>query len=145
MELRLGLRARATRDVDAMLRRPAEPEAIEQAVREALAAPLLDGAVTLDVRGARPVGPTGAVRFDVRVLWRGRALAKVTLEVSSAEGESGRSWDALLRSASPPSSASRAVRTRFPACRCASRWPRNSTPSATLARRTIDSGTWPIS
>lgn len=95
MELRLRLRGRATKDVDAMLRRPAEAEEIEDVVRDAMSVRLLDGAVSFEVRSAHEIGTTGAVRFDVRVFWKGQSLARTKLEVSAAEGRAGESWEAV--------------------------------------------------
>lgn len=95
MELRLNLQGRATKDVDAMLRAHADPDEIDAAVRAALGRRLLDGHVAFEVRGATPIGETGAVRFDVRVLWKTSPLAKVKLEVSGAEGDAGESWDTV--------------------------------------------------
>lgn len=93
MEMRLRLRARATKDVDAMVRGTASPDEIEDLVRAALVDPLLDGAVGFEVRSAQPIGDTGSVRFDVRVQWKRRGFARVRLEVSAAEGGSGATWD----------------------------------------------------
>jgi len=38
---------------------------------------------------------TGSVRFDVRVRWKTKTLAKIKLEVSGAEGGAGRDYDSL--------------------------------------------------
>ncbi len=95
LELRLGLRARATQDIDAMLRAGGSVEEIDAHVRELLAPTLLDGAISFEVRSARPIGTTGAVRFDIRVKWKQRSFAKVKLEVSDTEGSAGEAWDAV--------------------------------------------------
>ncbi len=93
MELRLGQRARATKDVDAMLRSAADIDEIGSIVREALAAPLGDGSMTFAIQAISPIGQTGAVRFDVQVLWRGRVISNVKLEVSAAEAGVATRWD----------------------------------------------------
>ena len=95
MEIRLGLQARATKDMDGMVRHAASADEIEDLVRAALETALHEGAVTFEVRSAYPIGDTGSVRFDVRVKWRGQALAKIKLEISGAEGGAAKSWDSL--------------------------------------------------
>jgi hypothetical protein len=93
LELRLDLGGRATKDIDAMLRTPATEDEIEAFVRESLANRRVADATSFEVRGGTPIGPTGAVQFDVRVFWNAASLARVKLEVSPAEGESADSWD----------------------------------------------------
>ncbi|MEW6583767.1 MAG: nucleotidyl transferase AbiEii/AbiGii toxin family protein [Actinomycetota bacterium] len=93
MEVRLRLRGRATKDIDATLRRHATLDEIEDVVRDALANPIVDGAVTFDVRGSEPLGQTGAVRFDIRVFWKGGTLARVRLEVSAGEDVTAGGWE----------------------------------------------------
>lgn len=92
IEARLRLNGRATRDIDAILRGGGTVDEIDQQVREALVGSFVDGAVTFEVRGSERIGPTDAVRFDVRVHWRGRALARLRLEVGPEEGAIDR-WD----------------------------------------------------
>lgn len=93
MELRLRGIARATRDIDAVLRNT-EPDAIEKYVDETLSVKLLDDSVSFRVVSQEPIGSTGAIRFDVRVEYRGKGFAKVRLEVSAAHPEDN-SWDSV--------------------------------------------------
>ena len=95
MEVRLGLEARATRDIDAVMRADANAEQITDAVRAALSEPRCDGAATFEVLSARPIGTLASVKFDVRVQWHGQALARVRLEVSPDEADAARDWDSL--------------------------------------------------
>lgn len=95
MEVRLGLEARATRDIDAVMRADATAEQIADAVRAALAVPRCDGAATFEVVSARQIGTLSGVKFDVRVQWHGQALARVRLEVSPDEADAARDWDLL--------------------------------------------------
>jgi len=59
MEMRIPLRARATKDMDGMLRAAADPDEIERAVKAALQAPLHDGDVDFELRFADEIGTTG--------------------------------------------------------------------------------------
>lgn len=95
MEVRLGLEARATKDVDALMRADATAEQITDAVRAALARPQAGGAATFDVASARRIGTMQSVKFDVRVKWHGQPLARVRLEVSPDEADAAREWDSL--------------------------------------------------
>ncbi|MFH2007191.1 MAG: nucleotidyl transferase AbiEii/AbiGii toxin family protein [bacterium] len=93
LELRLGLKARATRDVDTMFR-----GAIEELVEVldcALAEPF-DGIIfrrsepkEIPARG-RAIHP---VRFDLRLQLRGRTWRRIPLEVSAEEGRAGECAD----------------------------------------------------
>ncbi|MCB9012007.1 MAG: nucleotidyl transferase AbiEii/AbiGii toxin family protein [Actinobacteria bacterium] len=93
MELRLRDTARATKDIDAVLR-DTEPDRIEAYVDSALSEPLLDGLVSFRIAGQQPIGPTSATRFDIRVLYQDRSFAKIRLEVSAAHPDDS-SWDAV--------------------------------------------------
>lgn len=89
MELRLGLRARATKDYDTAYR---------QAIDGMLAR--LDGALRHgfgDFTAARTepelIAETGAQRLDIKLGYRGRSWGTVRLEVAAAEGKAGREID----------------------------------------------------
>lgn len=95
MEVRLGLQARATKDIDMLMRADATAEQITDAVRAALAKPQCAGAATFQIASARQIGTLQSVKFDVRVQWHGQALARVRLEVSPDEADAARDWDSL--------------------------------------------------
>ena len=81
MELRLGLRARASKDVDLVLLVPTD--GLEQ-LRSALAHGWHD--FTCHERGATPIHETGTVQIDLQVRYRGDVWQRVKLEVAQAEG-----------------------------------------------------------
>jgi hypothetical protein len=85
MELRLGLKARATTDYDAAYRERSGDMLAR--LREALTGNYGDFVIT----GGRPqpIGNTGAVRLDVKLAYRTRPWGTVTLEVAPTEGDSG--------------------------------------------------------
>ncbi len=83
IEMRLRLRGRATKDIDATLVVAGDMEAVETIVARVLGAPILDGAVRFDVRGIRHQAKS--VRFSVQVLWQEHVLSKLTLDVSPGE------------------------------------------------------------
>lgn len=142
MEMRLGLRARATKDLDAMvLEGAADASGIQQLVRSALAVTLCDGLASFDVRSVAPIAHTGAMRFGVRVLWAGRTLSSIPLEVGSAEPGVVGAWDEV-----PAHMASQFGIVETPAtvpCLAipVQIWHRNCTRSPTRSRRTTVSGT----
>lgn len=85
MELRLGLRARATKDYDT-------------AYREAIAGMLgrLDDALrqgfgdfTAERTQPARIADTGALRLDIKLGYRGRSWGTVQLEIAAAEGQAG--------------------------------------------------------
>ena len=86
MELRLGLRARATKDFDAAYR-----EAMGNML-ERLDAALRHGHGDFTATRAEPtsIAETNAVRLDIKLTYRGRSWATVQLEVAAAEGAAGR-------------------------------------------------------
>jgi len=89
MELRLGLRARATKDYDTAYR-----EAIE-GMLDRLDASLRHGFGDFTATRAEPepIAETGAQRLDIKLSYRGRSWGTVQLEVAAAEGEAGREID----------------------------------------------------
>lgn len=86
MELRLDLAARATKDFDAAFRAEAAEilERLDQALRAGY------GDFTARRTEAEPVRETTALRFDIKLDYRGRAWATVKFEVAPAEGGMGR-------------------------------------------------------
>lgn len=86
MELRLDLAARATKDFDAAFRAGATEilERLDQALRAGY------GDFTARRTEAEPVRETGALRFDIKLDYRGRPWATVKFEVAPAEGSMGR-------------------------------------------------------
>jgi hypothetical protein len=91
MELRLGLRARATRDFDATFRDAVlnMVEALDTALRRG------HGDFTASRTELEPIAYTGAQRVDIKLAYRGRSWATVQLEIAIAEGEAGREIDRL--------------------------------------------------
>ncbi len=86
MELRLGLRARATKDFDAAYR-----EAMG-GMLDGLDATLRHGHGGFTATRSEPtaIAETNAVRLDIKLSYRGRSWATVQLEVAAAEGAAGR-------------------------------------------------------
>ena len=89
MELRLGLRARATKDYDTAYREAIEGMLgrLDAALRHGFG----DFVATRTEPG--PVADAGAQRLDIKLAYRGRSWATVQLEVAAAEGEAGREID----------------------------------------------------
>jgi hypothetical protein len=85
MELRVGARARASRDFDTAFR--ADLARLGEVL--AAASVHVHGAFRLTAGAAAPIGPTGAVRIPVRLGFAGYDWGSVDLEVSPAEGGSG--------------------------------------------------------
>jgi len=86
MELRLGLRARATKDFDAAYREAMEGmlDRLDAALRRG------HGDFTATRTEPTPIVETNAVRLDIKLAYRGRSWATVQLEVAAAEGTAGR-------------------------------------------------------
>jgi hypothetical protein len=89
MELRLGLRARATKDYDTAYR-----EAIETML-ERLDLALRHGFADFTATRTEPerIADIGAQRLGIKLSYRGRSWGTVQLEVAAAEGEAGREID----------------------------------------------------
>jgi hypothetical protein len=89
MELRLGLRARATKDFDTAYREAIEGmlERLDAALRHGF------GNFTATRTEPEPIPETGAQRLDIKLSYRGRSWGTVQLEVAAAEGEAGREID----------------------------------------------------
>ncbi len=82
MELRLRLKARATKDFDTFFRESAEM--MLGRLDEALRQP--HGNFRFQRSEARPIGPTGTQRIEVQVIYNDRVWQRVALEVALAEG-----------------------------------------------------------
>ncbi len=91
IELRLGLRARATKDFDATFRHAVlnMVEHLDDALRRG------HGDFTATRTELEPIAETGAQRVDIKLAYRGRSWATVQLEVAPAEGEAGLEIDRL--------------------------------------------------
>jgi hypothetical protein len=89
MELRLGLRARATKDYDTAYR------GAIQGMLGRLDAALRRGFGDFTATRTAPewIQETGAQRLDIKLSYRGRSLGTVQLEVAVAEGDAGREID----------------------------------------------------
>jgi hypothetical protein len=89
MELRLGLTARASKDYDTVFRERADTmlDALDRARSDDWQG------FQLERTEPRPVGPTNTVQVDVKLAYRGKSWGTVRLEVSPAEGETGREVD----------------------------------------------------
>ncbi|MEX2406538.1 MAG: nucleotidyl transferase AbiEii/AbiGii toxin family protein [Actinomycetota bacterium] len=89
MELRIGLRARATKDYDTSYR-----EAIEGMLVR-LDASLRHGFGDFAATRTQPepIAETGAQRLDIKLSYRGRSWGTIQLEVAEAEGVAGREID----------------------------------------------------
>jgi hypothetical protein len=85
LELRLGLRARATKDFDTTYRQTMEEmlDHLDQALRHG------HGDFTATRTEPDPVAETGAKRLDIKLAYRGRSWATVRLEIAAAEGDAG--------------------------------------------------------
>lgn len=86
MELRLNLTARATKDLDTAFRAEAAEllDRLDQALRAGF------GDFTARRTKAEVVRDTAALRFDIKLDYRGRPWATVKFEVAPAEGNMGR-------------------------------------------------------
>lgn len=91
MELRLGLRARATKDFDATFRHAVlnMVDYLDAALRRG------HGDFTATRTEVQPIAETGAQRADIKLAYRGRSWATVQLEIAAAEGHAGREIDRL--------------------------------------------------
>ena len=138
MELRLRLRARATKDYDGAIR--ARTEEVLDKLDEAIAKPWNEFTITHSEPERVP--NTKAIRVKLTLAYRGRSWGTVEVEMAPVEGAMDQSSTAYRR----PRSTS--YRSRFPstphACRCATRSPRSSTHaprSSQAAARTTASAT----
>lgn len=84
MELRLGLEARATKDLDTVFRESMDEMLGE--LDEALQAGF--GDFTFERSEAEKIGETNSQRVDVKLSYRGRRWGTVPLEIAPAEGDS---------------------------------------------------------
>ncbi len=91
MELRLGLTARATKDLDAAFRADAAEmlDRIDGALRAGY------GDFSARRTEAEPVRDSHALRLDIKLDYRGRPWATVKFEVAPAEGRMGQEIDRL--------------------------------------------------
>jgi hypothetical protein len=89
LELRLGLRARATKDFDTTYRHAVEEmlDRLDEALRHG------HGDFTATRTEPEAVAETGAQRLDIKLAYRGRSWATVRLEIAGAEGAAGREID----------------------------------------------------
>ncbi len=83
LELRLRLRARATRDVDLIVR-PDRGTDVVDALEDALAGPYL--AFAFRIVGVRNIANTPAQRMDVKLTYKSKPWATLRLEASPPEG-----------------------------------------------------------
>jgi hypothetical protein len=84
MELRLGLEARATKDLDAVFRESMDEmlARLDEALRAGF------GDFTFERTEAKRIGETNSQRVDVLLSYRGRRWGTVQLEIAPAEGRS---------------------------------------------------------
>lgn len=94
VELLMGLRARATKDLDAAARVP--PGEIESLVRDALARGW-DG-FGFRLVSWEPIRGTPAHRGEIKLQYRGQPFATVLLEVAPAEGAAGQAVELVANS-----------------------------------------------
>ncbi len=85
MELRLGMRARASKDYDTAFRD--ELARLGEVIGEASVH--VHGDFHLTAGAIEPIGPTGAVRIPIRIAYARYDWGSLDLEVSAAEGASG--------------------------------------------------------
>ena len=97
MELRFGLRARASKDYDTAFRQ--EMTHLEVVLDAAQRHPV--GKFVVSAGPARPIGPTGALRILLTIRYGTQPWGKVTLEVSAIEGGAGRAEEIDYRKPSP--------------------------------------------
>jgi len=123
LELRLGLRARATKDFDATFRHDILDmiEYLDDALRRG------HGDFTATRTELEPIAQTGAQRVDIKLAYRGRSWATVQLEIAVAEGVAGREIDRLP--GKPLDARVLKHRRRFRACRCVTRSRRSYMPA----------------
>lgn len=123
MELRLGLKARATKDYDVTFRD--RTAGMLARLDEALQRPHSDFAITR----TEPVqvGETHAERLDLKLAYRGRSWQTVQFEIAPAEGEAGQEIDRVP--AIPLDRLGLEGLDRCPASPSDTRWPRSSTPA----------------
>lgn len=88
LELRLRLRARATRDVDLIVRTDRGTD-VAEALKDALAGPYLD--FDFRVVGVRDIANTPAQRMDVKLTYKSKPWATLLLEASPPEGQADES------------------------------------------------------
>ena len=84
MELRLGLEARATKDIDTVFRESMDRMLVR--LDEALRAGY--GDFTFERTEAETIGETNSQRLDVLLSYRGRRWGTVQLEIAPVEGKS---------------------------------------------------------
>lgn len=91
MELRLGLEARATKDVDAIFRESMESmlERLDDELRKGW------GEFTFERTEPEEIKATGSVRLSVLLAYRGKRWGTVVLEVGPAEGGSADDIESL--------------------------------------------------
>jgi hypothetical protein len=89
MELRLQLRARATKDYDSTFR--ARTDEVLDRLDEALAQPWHDFTLTRDA--PEVIENTNVLRVRLRLAYKGRSWSSVQLELSPAEGNMGTELD----------------------------------------------------
>jgi Nucleotidyl transferase AbiEii toxin, Type IV TA system len=84
MELRLGLEARATNDLDTVFRQSMDGMLgrLDEALRDGY------GDFTFERSEAELIGETGSQRTDVKLSYRGRRWGTVHFEIAPAEGKS---------------------------------------------------------
>ena len=85
MELRVGLRARASKDYDTAFRRAIERLAVVLAEAETH----VHGDFRVTAGKAVPIGPTGVVRIPLKLAYGTRDWGSVNVEIAVAEGGSG--------------------------------------------------------
>lgn len=78
MELRLGLRARATQDVDLTFH--GDPDELDRSLAQALSEPY--AGFTFNVGESQPIGMTGAHRYVVRIQYTGKGWATMSIEIA---------------------------------------------------------------
>ena len=97
MELRFGLRARASKDYDTAFRQ--ELARLEAALETAPQHPV--GKFVVSAGPATTIGPTAALQITLTLRYGTQPWGKVKLEVSAVEGGSGRAEEIDYRKPSP--------------------------------------------
>lgn len=97
MELRFGIRARASKDYDTAFR--SELAKLEEVLEQARQHQV--GQFTISATKPEPIGPTGAVKIMLRLNYGRHPWGTVALEVSAAEGKSGDPADIDYRKPAP--------------------------------------------
>src|SRR4029077_1596254 len=91
MELRLHLRARASKDFDTVFR-----QTFDQMLASLdLSLQTPHGGFSLTREESQPVGDTPARRINLKLAYKGRSWSTVQLEVSPAEGSVGAEMDLI--------------------------------------------------